>query len=401
MRFVDRTVSPPVDTTIAPLDLHLSDLSLTTPVRIDLRTTVAGTSPTIVHTRGTIGPVGEVPFATDVPIEQHVTVRSGVVDVADLAVSGQVRRDGAGRPIATLRLATPALRAGDVDVTAVEVALAEANGAAQLQKLTLDLLGGTITGTARVEHVRTPSVFGMQTSVRGMDLTQVIALRTPDTASRFAGRLDVDWTLTGSAGDEAAVRRSLAGNGRVVIRDGVLEGVNVADAVLSSVTGMAGLVSLISPRIRDRHPALFSTDDTRFDELSADVRIANERIVVALVVSAKDYAIRGQGTVGLISAPTCRGRSAPARLADPGRPAVVPGLARWRRQRLEIPFRLTGTFPDVKARPDQEYLTRALRKALVEGGLDALIGGGHGDEKGDGKGDPAARLRRKLDRLFR
>jgi hypothetical protein len=407
VRYVDRTETPPVERTIAPLDVHLSDLSLGAPMRIDVRATIAGTSPTVVHTRGTLGPIGETPFAADVPIDQHVTVRGGTIDVADLAVAGRVRRDATGKPVANVRLTAPSLHAGDVEMTAVDVALTEADGVTVLESLSLTLLGGTVTGSGHVEHVRSPAAIHVQAGCRGLDMTQLLSLRAGDMASRFAGTLDADWTIDARAGDEAAVRRSLAGSGRVAIHDGVLRDVNVADAVLSGVTGV-GVTSLVPARIRDRHPRLFASDDTQFEKLTTDVRIAGERILVdSLVVAAPDYEVRGHGDVGFdrrveLTATLAASLALTSDIVGAVRLAkyLIPGDD----GRITIPFRLLGTLPDVRPRADQDFLARALRRALAAEGLDGLLGGGRDDGKDgkrDGREDPVKRLRRKLDRLFR
>jgi hypothetical protein len=290
----------------------------------------------------------------------------------------------------------------DVDVTGLEVDVAEANGTAVLEKLGLGVFGGTIAGSGRVEHGRAPATFSCETAVRGVDMTQVIAAHAPDMASRFGGRLDADWSIAGAAGDEPVVRKSLAGRGHVVIHDGVLRGVNVADAVLSGVTGMGGLATLVPQRVRERHPDIFSTGDTRFDQLTTDVRIGGERMIVeSVVVSAKDYAVHGKGFVTFdryadltatltASQPLTKDitgvlKEAEALAGDDGR--------------LAIPFRFAGILPDVKPKPDEEFLARVLRKALIGEGLERLLGGGR---KGDGDGKPAGgdKLRRELDKLF-
>jgi hypothetical protein len=214
---------------------------------------------------------------------------------------------------------------------------------------------------------------------------------------RFDGLLDGDLTVSGTAGDPPAVRRSLAGAGHVAIRNGRLHDVNVAERVLDA-TGIAGVVTLVPARIRDRYPAIFATDDTHFDELSSDVRIGQQKIVVeAMNVVAKDYAIDGHGHITF-----AREMDMTATLvASAMLTADVLGVVHEAKyltndaSRLAIPFRLSGVLPNVRAKPDADFVARAIQRALTGEGLDKLLGDGGKKDK------PEDVIKKGLDRLFR
>jgi hypothetical protein len=408
IQYVDRTKATPVETTIAPLDVRLSDLSLTDAMRIEIDAEATGAATGTVRVRGTVGPIGDPPFAAEVPVEQHVTIHGTTIDVADLAVTGRLRRTERGTPIATLRITAPALSAGDVELSALEVTATERDGVATLERMAFGVFGGTVVGNARVDHTGATPTFAAETHVRGVDVARALAVRSPDLAARFEGRLDADCAVSGSTGDEAIVRRTLTGMGHAAVRNGRLVGVNVADGVLSGVTGVGGLVTLVPARVRDRYPAIFASDDTTFDELSSDVRVADQRIVLeSLAVTARDYAVRAKGTVAFTQQVDLTGTltaSAPL-TAD-----VIGGLKQAKiltdtTGRLAIPFRLVGVAPNVRPQPDAEFVGRVLRKALADEGLDLdrLLGGRHGRKHADGKGrhDTNDAIKRELDRLFR
>ena len=149
----------------------------------------------------------------------------------------------------------------------------------------------------------------------------------------------------------------------------MLKGVrNVADGVLSGVTGVAGLVNSLA-RVRDRYGDIFASDDTRFDELASDVRVADERIVLeSFAVSARDYAVRGKGTVTF----TQQVDLTATLIASPRLTADVIGTLKETQLLTDtnghLSFRLVGVFPKVRAKPDQEFVGR-LRQALVGEGL--------------------------------
>src|SRR5262245_36664748 len=109
VRYVDRTGAKPNETTITPLHVRLSDLSLTTPMRVEVEATTVGTPASTFRLHGTVGPIGDPPFSTDVPIEHHVAVKTEAFQVTDLTVTGRVRRTESGTPIANVRLMAPSL----------------------------------------------------------------------------------------------------------------------------------------------------------------------------------------------------------------------------------------------------------------------------------------------------
>jgi AsmA protein len=404
VRYVDRTTPTPVESTIAPLDVRVFDLSLTNAMRVEVDAETAGEAPATVRIRGSVGPVGDPPFAGEVPIEQHVTVHAASLDVADLTVTGRLRRGERGTPIASLRIVAPALRVGDVDLAALDLTANERDGIATLDRLRFQVFGGTVEGSGRVDRSGATPAFAAEAHVHGVDVAQALAARASELAARVEGRLDADASVSGSAGDEAIVRRTLAATGHAVVHDGRLRGVNVADGVLSGVTGVAGLVTLVPSRVRDRYREIFSDDDTRFDELAADVRVADERIVLdSLAVTARDYAVRGTGTVGFDQrVDVAATLVASARLTGD----VVGALKEAEvvtdpAGRLAIPFRLTGVLPNVRPQADPEFVARVLRRALVGEGLERLLRGKRDGRRRDGTGrDARDAIERGLGKLL-
>jgi hypothetical protein len=165
-------------------------------------------------------------------------------------------------------------------------------------------------------------------------------------------------------------------------------------------TGVPGLATLVPPRVRTRHAALFSSGDTRFDTLGATVRVADGRATTDdLTIAARDFVLTGQGTMqldgpldGVATLRASRDLSTDitadvkeARyLADPD-------------GRIQIPFRVAGTLPKVKVRPDAEFLARAVGRALLDKGLGSLVGK---EKPGKKKRPEQELLRRGLDAIF-
>jgi uncharacterized protein involved in outer membrane biogenesis len=292
---------------------------------------------------------------------------------------GQFRVPEKGTPEfqGTLRSSDGSLRDFDYKDLAADMTLREQ--IATLSKLDLHAFDGSYSGSGRYDmrDADNPK-FDFRSTIRNMDVKNLLANQSPGSEKRIEGRLDADLDLTGSGKQWETVRRALRGNGRLDVKDGVIKDVNIADQVLQSVTGIGGLSNLISPRVRQRHPALFATGDTKFDKLGASVAIADAMARSDdLTISARDYAMLGKGTYSLLdnqldfTATLIASRELSEDVIADVR--EVKYLAN-EQGKIEIPFRLTGALPHVKPKPDGEFIARALSRAVVGKGLEKIFG---------------------------
>jgi uncharacterized protein involved in outer membrane biogenesis len=336
LRVVDRRGAEPVETIVAPIEVWLSDPSLDQPIGFRARGTVTGSEPVEVTLQGRFGPLGKPPLARDVPLAVFLGVQGGSVWVSNVALNGTVRRDRELGPVATLEVTAPTMRIGGADVRDLVLNVSETNGGTEFRTHPVKMLGGTIELKGRIDRRGDTPTFAVTPVVRGVDVSQLVAASDPEAAARIRGRLDADGSLTGSPTTGMHLRRSLGGEVHVTVHEGALAGVNVAEEVLSGLSGFGGLATLVPGRVRDRHPEIFAGDDMHFDELRADLRITAGRIDVdPVVVTTKDYAARGKGVVGVAnrskamrcwsrpssSPPTSSARS-PARRRSPTTRAV-------------------------------------------------------------------------------
>jgi hypothetical protein len=277
---------------------------------------------------------------------------------------------------ATLRSSDGSLR--DVAYHSLAAHLAVKDHVVSLDTLSLRAFDGSYDGGGHYDmrDAKTPK-FDSRSTIRGMDLKHMLATQAPGAAEKIEGWLDADLSLTGAGKGWGTIQKTLVGNGRVDVKDGVLTDVNLAEQVLASVTGVPGLSQFISPRVRSMYPAVFSTGDTRFDKLGGSVQIANG---VArsdnLTLEAHDYAMHGKGTFALDNEIDLTATLvASKQLSD----AIVADVREVKylendQGKVEIPFRLTGVLPQVKPKPDIESLTRSLSRAVVGKGLEEIFG---------------------------
>lgn len=297
--------------------------------------------------------------------------------IRGLEARGEFRAAAKGTEFhGSLRSSEGSLR--DVDYRDLAAELGLEDRVARLDRLSLGAFDGSYAGSGRYD-LREPAnpKFSFQSSVRGMVLKALLGTKFPGAEEKIDGRLDADLALSGSGSGWETIRNSLRGDGRMDVKDGVIKDVNIADQVLASVTGIGGLSSLVSPRTRSKYPELFSTGDTRFEKLGGTVQIADgEARTDDLTLAARDYAILGRGRYALENRVDLTATLVASRgLTDD----VVADVKEAKyiandEGRLEIPFRLTGSLPRVRPKPDSAFITRTLARAAVGKGIEKLLG---------------------------
>jgi uncharacterized protein involved in outer membrane biogenesis len=360
--------------------------------RIELKGDSATIPPTTFKLSGS-----PVEVAADVasfrPLAANFTLKSSQLTAASLAfaspaakkpellrgleVRGQFRSAKGGAELqGTLRSSEGSLR--DVEYRDLDADVTLRDQVATLRKLELRAFDGAYAGGGRYDmREKDDPKFDFRSTIRGMDLKRLLASQSPGSEQRIEGRVDADLVLDGAGKTWEVVKKQLRGSGRIDVRDGMIKDVNIADQVLQSVTGIGGLANLISPRVRERHPGVFATGDTRFEKLGGSVRIEGG---VArsddLTLAARDYAIFGKGTYSLDNDLDCTATLLASKelsddvIADVREAKYIANA----QGKIEIPFRVTGALPRVKAKPDAEFIARALSRAVMGKGLDKIFG---------------------------
>jgi hypothetical protein len=177
------------------------------------------------------------------------------------------------------------------------------------------------------------------------------------------------------------IRRALAGNGALEVTDGVLKGVNIAESVLGGLIGIPGLSNLISPNVRSKYPELFGMDDTVFEALAGKMTLKDgQALLDEIVLAARDYRLDGKGTIGL-------DKELDIGMTFVASQNLSEDLIRSAKEiryltdangRFNLPLRLAGSMPTIRAQPDLQYVAQQLSSSLLQTGLskglDALFG---------------------------
>ncbi|MFQ5682153.1 MAG: AsmA family protein [Candidatus Binatia bacterium] len=242
--------------------------------------------------------------------------------------------------------------------------------------------------------------FTLNPNIEGMDLQALLSLKYPKFKDHIAGRLNFRARLWGEGQGGTALRQSLQGEGETLVREGSLKDFNLVKQVLSKVTGIPGLSNLLSLRIPLRDRAIFERKDTPFDTLEASFTVKQGQIHTNdLLIVTPEYSINGKGWVTFDKAVQWDARLAMSRVFTQDLIAEHRNVRYIadRQGRLTVPFRLTGTLPNVQAEPDLQGLTSAMSRGLLQKGMDRFLGEGEKRKKKDARDW----LKRGLEQLSR
>jgi AsmA protein len=160
------------------------------------------------------------------------------------------------------KVAIGQLQAQGLKVSALNARIAAANGRLDISPLTAKLYGGSLDGALGVNS--RGNVFTVRQKLTGIDIRPLLKDAIDKEPLDGRGTVSLDVTTRGRNAD--ALKRALAGQAALELRDGALRGVNIgkmlrdAKAVLKS--GQASSA------------AANATEKTDFSELSASFRIA-------------------------------------------------------------------------------------------------------------------------------
>jgi len=155
------------------------------------------------------------------------------------------------------------LQAQRIKVSALDARIAAANGRLDVSPMSARLYGGSLDGALSVNA--RGNVFNVRQKLAGIDIAPLLQDAIQKEPLEGRGSLSLDVSTRGASA--AALKRALAGQAALELRDGAVRGVNVArmlreaKAVLKAGQGSS--------------KAANATEKTDFSELTASFRIAN------------------------------------------------------------------------------------------------------------------------------
>ena len=266
---------------------------------------------------------------------------------------------------------------------ALDATLSLADKVANIKSLRVNALSGALQIDGQYSFKEAVPQFSMASKVQNIDVKELYTLLDAKAERDIRGRMNADMKLAGSGKSWEAIKPTLHGQGNAEVVQGALLNFNIADNVLTGITGVPGLTNAINPSLRAKYPETFTAKDTEFKELKANFDLADSRMNVKnLRMAAADFVVEGNGWADFDRKLDFRATlSFSQRLsADLSQSAREIKYLLNNQGQLEVPFALTGRMPNVKPKPDTRYLGQLVQRGFLRKGSEELqnrfLGGG-------------------------
>ncbi|MGC1442578.1 MAG: AsmA family protein, partial [Burkholderiaceae bacterium] len=139
--------------------------------------------------------------------------------VIDLSALNDLKFDG--------QVSIGRLLAQGLTVTRIETTIKSAGGEVNVAPLSLDLYGGSMTGKAALQTKN--NRFNLSSDLTGVNIGPLVKDLTKDDLIEGAG--EVRLRLQSSGATVGAIKKALAGDARVALRDGAIMGINLGQKI--------------------------------------------------------------------------------------------------------------------------------------------------------------------------
>jgi uncharacterized protein involved in outer membrane biogenesis len=298
-----------------------------------------------------------------------------------------------------------------------DAALSLADKVANIQTLRVLALSGAVRMEGDYVFKDPTPRFTINTKVEGIDVKELYGALDAKAERDISGRMNADMKLAGSGKTWEEIKPNLRGQGEAEVLQGTVYNFNIADSALTGITGIPGLNNKVNPSLRRKYPETFTAKDTEFKELKTQVDVADGRINLKnLRMSAAEFVVAGNGWVDFNRKVDIRSTlSFSQRLsADLSQSTREMKYLLNSQGQLEVPFSLSGRMPNVKAKPDANYLGQLVQRGFfgrrADDPLHQSLGRGDRAEESDGapeegnrkkRSSNEERIRRGLENLFR
>jgi uncharacterized protein involved in outer membrane biogenesis len=310
-------------------------------------------------------------FDSPVPVRLHARLSMQDLRLDHLSSDGVLDLAGP-RPgyRGTLRAGPGTLGSLTVNRLAAEVRVAPTS--LDVEGATLEMLGGTMRGAARVASEGPAAGLAADVDAHGLDLAHLPARKD---RPHLTGALALKGTLRAPPPGASDFASGATGEGSFDVTEGRLAGIALGHAVLRVLAPLLGPGQ--AERLSARYPDLFDPEQLRFARLSGSGRLAEGRIRSDdLVLASASYEARGAGSLGLGGDVdlSLRLLASPALTDDllgdsRARPILVDSTGR-----LAVPLRVAGPLRRPRVTPDPSFAAATARRVLGGRGLGKAAG---------------------------
>lgn len=407
--YVDRSAQPPLMLRVEDLDASGSDLAATGPVALSLSGNI----------RSLTGAQEEsVASAIDLEVELDdietlagtIVAQSPRLELASLGLTGENEVLEDVNVVATLVPGSSDIQLDIVSSAGVYGGFAyeEASGDIvyagddiRIDRFSVGVAGGQVETTGNV-RLGDRVAYDLDADLGALDsgflATALFGLPAGALSSDLGGKVQ----LKGSGTEWEDIKRALTGNVDLQLGEGELTGINIVQVALGGLEGIPGLGTLAASELRDAAPELLNSSSTRFDTAHLALAIRDGMLLgEQLKMAASDYLLSGDGSLSLDGALDLGGVLALSAPVSGALEKKVKQLSFLKNadERIGIPVRVSGSFPNIQLQPDVEAMTASLSGGLqkeVVGKLSRKLGGLSGIDIPGDEGEDSAPPAKKL-----
>ena len=221
--------------------------------------------------------------------------------------------------------------------------------------------------------VNTVPRFDGSLEIRGLKIETV----TPEVYKRgehLAGTLDAKMQLSFENANPESMKRSLRGQGKLVIRDGALKNRNVVKEVFDRISPVIAITNALGGELPPEVSEMLEGPDTPFQSLELSCTVASGVVrTEELAVSHPNYQLSGSGSFNIMehridsTMQLTLSQTISAYLIKKIRELQ---FVSDRNGLVAIPFRYAGRFPNASVQPDLQYVTTKVLQSGAEEMID-------------------------------
>jgi hypothetical protein len=400
-RFTDFSERPSTDITLRDVDIELEDVSLASPLDIEARAAVAGSKQNLkVATRlllpgpGRAGSMESLHASLDLAHVDPETLGREIPALEGIGLAGNLagtllletgRLDFQNADVALLS-SSIRLEGGRFTFDSIASPLENVSGEIRLQGsrfdvrgVSADFAGGSLSlsGSSEMAGAGVREV-NFQFKAENIPL-EVLAPPARGGEPRLQGiaALAFQGRLRGISSSQLI--HSLAGEGRLLVMNGVLANFNLLRTVLERLSIVPGLEQTFMRRLPPASQAKLDDRDTVFSPIDLPLVASNGVIFSdAVRIATEGYSLSGRGRLsvdGIVDCPT-------SFAIDPELSAALIKSLRELSHladpegRLTLPVRIVGTLPDVEFLPDTQYVASKIIVTTAQELLGKFVGPG-------------------------
>lgn len=282
---------------------------------------------------------------------------------------------------------------------------------ARVVSMKLGAFAGEVVATASTT-LEAGAPFAASVSFSNLDVQKALEAQKAKAAGIVRGSLGGNLNVSGKSGAFDEMKPTLKGDGKLMLTNGKLVGVNLGGETLKKVQNLPAIGDLVPANIISRHPELFSNPDTDIQIASLTFVLAGPRITSHdIKAQTVDYNLLGDGWFDMDKNIDLAARIV---LSQPFSAELIAAKKNVsyianRDGQIDIPLQITGQLPKPSVLPNvtelaqragthavqeqgQKYIGKFLGKKGLPGGLGGSLGGllGGGAPAGDSGGGAGA-----------